>query len=153
MIESLSILPPYLRNETEDNPSAIDYRDWHVPLGRRFRALKLWFVLLAYGAENLRSFIRSHVDWAVDLEKNVNDDPRLELTAPRTLALVCFRHVNGNRATKELADAINASGSAYVTPSVINDVSYIRVSIGSTWTEQRHVEDLWRLIDANAGPR
>lgn len=153
LIESLSILPPYLRNETEDNPSAIDYRDWHVPLGRRFRALKLWFVLRAYGAENLRSFIRSHVDWAVDLEKNVNDDPRLELTAPRTLALVCFRHVNGNRATKELADAINASGSAYVTPSVINDVSYIRVSIGSTWTEQRHVEDLWRLIDANAGPR
>ena len=67
--------------------------------------------------------------------------------------MVCFRHVDGNRATKELADAINASGSAYVTPSVINDVSYIRVSIGSTWTEQRHVEDLWRLIDANAGPR
>ena len=151
LIEALSILPPYLRNETEDNPAAIDYRDWHVPLGRRFRALKLWFVLRSYGAENLRTFIRSHVAWAEALESKVINDSRLELTAPRTLALVCFRHIDGNHATRELADAINASGSAYVTPSVTDDVAYIRVSIGSTWTEKRHVEDLWDLIDSNAG--
>ena len=153
LVQTLNILPPYLRNETEENPAAIDYRNWHVPLGRRFRALKLWFVLRSYGSENLRAFIRSHVAWATELEKRVNDDPRLELTAPRTLALVCFRHSGGNESTKALVDAINASGSAYVTPSVIDDVSYIRVSIGSTWTKQRHVEDLWNLIDANAGPR
>ena len=143
-------MPPYLRNETEDNPAAIDYRDWHVPLGRRFRALKLWFVLRSYGAENLRTFIRSHVTWAEELESKVINDSRLELAAPRTLALVCFRHTDGNDATRKLADAINASGSAYVTPSVTDDVAYIRVSIGSTWTEQRHVEDLWNLIDRNA---
>ena len=153
LVQTLNILPPYLRNETEENPAAIDYRNWHVPLGRRFRALKLWFVLRSYGSENLRAFIRSHVAWATELEKRVNDDPRLELTAPRTLALVCFRHSGGNESTKALVDAINASGSAYVTPSVIDDVSYIRVSIGSTWTKQRHVENLWNLIDANAGPR
>ena len=64
---------------------------------------------------------------------------------------MCFRHTDGNDATKKLADAINASGSAYITPSVTDDTTYIRVSIGSTWTEQRHVEDLWDLIDSNAG--
>ena len=150
LIEALSILPPYLKNETSENPSAIDYRDWHVPLGRRFRALKLWFVLRSYGAENLRSFIRSHVDWAVDLESKIVNDGRFEIVAPRTLALVCFRHLGGNNQTRELADAVNASGSAYVTPSVIDEMDFIRVSIGSTWTQKHHVDSLWKLIDGNA---
>ena len=150
LIEALSILPPYLKNETSENPSAIDYRDWHVPLGRRFRALKLWFVLRSYGAENLRSFIRSHVDWAVDLESKIVNDCRFEIVAPRTLALVCFRHLGGNNQTRELADAVNASGSAYVTPSVIDEMDFIRVSIGSTWTQKHHVDSLWKLIDGNA---
>jgi len=150
LIDALSILPPYLKNETSGNPSAIDYRDWHVPLGRRFRALKLWFVLRSYGAENLRSFIRSHVDWAVDLEKKIVDDDRFEIVAPRTLALVCFRHLGGNELTRELANAINASGSAYVTLSVIDEMAFIRVSIGSTWTQKHHVDSLWELIDGHA---
>ncbi len=150
LINALSILPPYLKNETSGNPSAIDYRDWHVPLGRRFRALKLWFVLRSYGAENLRSFIRSHVEWASDLEVRIIADDRFEVVAPRTLALVCFRHIGGNEHTHRLAEAINASGSAYVTPSVIGDLAFIRVSIGSTWTRKRHVDELWELIDTHA---
>lgn len=150
LIDALSILPPYLRNETSGNPSAVDYRDWHVPLGRRFRALKLWFVLRSYGAENLRSFIRSHVDWAIELERKIINDERFEIVAPRTLALICFRHVGGDGSTHELAEAINASGSAYVTPSIIDGKAFIRVSIGSTWTQQHHVDSLWELITNNA---
>ncbi|MCH1512347.1 MAG: pyridoxal-dependent decarboxylase [Acidimicrobiales bacterium] len=150
LINALSILPAYLKNESSENPSAVDYRDWHVPLGRRFRALKLWFVLRSYGAENLRSFVRSHVDWAKDLEGRLMTDPRFEIVAPRTLALVCFRHVGGNEATKQLAKAVNASGTSYLTPSVIEGTDFIRVSIGSTWTERRHIEALWDLFDENA---
>ena len=152
LIDAMSILPAYLKNESSGNPDAIDYRDWHVPLGRRFRALKLWFVLRSYGAEKLRDFVRSHVDWAKELEKQLVEDNRFEIVAPRTLALVCFRHLGGNEATKSLANAINTSGAAYLTPSVIDDTDFIRVSIGSTWTEQRHVDALWELIDLNGFP-
>ncbi len=152
LINTLSILPAYLKNESSGNPAAIDYRDWHVPLGRRFRALKLWFVLRSYGAEKLRSFVRSHVDWAEELENRLALDSRFEIVAPRTLALVCFRHVGGNETTKSLANAINASGTTYLTPSVIDDTDFIRVSIGSTWTERRHIEALWELIDMNGPP-
>jgi aromatic-L-amino-acid decarboxylase len=150
LVDALSITPPYLRNAATDTGSVIDYRDWHVPLGRRFRALKLWFVLRSYGAEGLRAHIRNHLDWASMLERHVVDDPRLELVAPTPFALVSFRHVDGDDATTALATAINASGSAYVTPSVIDDRTFIRVSIGSTWTERRHVDQLWELIDGAA---
>ena len=152
LTDALSIQPAYLKNEASGNPAAIDYRDWHVPLGRRFRALKLWFVLRSYGAEKLREFVRSHVVWAEDLEKRLVDDERFEIIAPRPLALVCFRHVGGNDVTKSLAEKINASGTAYVTPSLIDETQFIRVSIGSTWTEQRHVDALWELIDLNGVP-
>lgn len=150
LIDALSITPPYLRNDATDAGAVIDYRDWHVPLGRRFRALKLWFVLRSYGAEGLRSHIRNHLDWARLLERHVVDHPRLELVAPTPFALVSFRHVDGDDATTALAAAVNASGSAYLTPSVIDDRAFIRVSIGSTWTERRHVDHLWDLIDAEA---
>jgi aromatic-L-amino-acid decarboxylase len=150
LVDALSITPPYLRNAATDTGAVIDYRDWHVPLGRRFRALKLWFVLRSYGAEGLRAHIRNHLDWARMLERHVLDHPRLEMVAPTPFALVSFRHVDGDDATTALAAAINASGSAYVTPSVIDDRTFIRVSIGSTWTERRHVDQLWELIDRAA---
>ena len=85
-----------------------------------------------------------------DLEIRIVADDRFEVVAPRTLALVCFRHIGGNEQTHRLAEAINASGSAYVTPSVIGDLAFIRVSIGSTWTRKRHVDELWELIDTHA---
>ena len=150
LVDALSITPPYLRDAASDTGAVIDYRDWHVPLGRRFRALKLWFVLRSYGAEGLRAHIRNHLDWARMLERHVVDHPRLELVAPTPFALVSFRHRDGDEATTALATTVNTSGSAYVTPSVIDGHAFIRVSIGSTWTERRHVEDLWDLIDAEA---
>ena len=90
--------------------------------------------------------------WAEDLEKRLVDDERFEIIAPRPLALVCFRHVGGNDVTKSLAEKINASGTAYVTPSLIDETQFIRVSIGSTWTEQKHDDALWELIDLNGVP-
>ncbi|MGI9621697.1 MAG: aspartate aminotransferase family protein, partial [Acidimicrobiales bacterium] len=90
------------------------------------------------------------LEWAQELTQRVEGDPRLALVAPTTFALVCFRHVNGNEATQALAAAVNSSGSAYVTPSTINGVDFIRVSIGSTWTTRRHVQALWELIDETA---
>jgi aromatic-L-amino-acid decarboxylase len=143
----MSIVPPYLRNEASETGGVVDYRDWHVPLGRRFRALKLWWVIRSYGVDGLRSVVRGHVALADELADRVAADDRFELVAPHPFALVCFRHVAGNDATRTLADALNATGDVAVTPSEVDGTWFIRVSIGQTYTEQRHVDGLWNLID------
>ena len=151
LIATLSILPPYLRDAASESGQVVDYRDWHVPLGRRFRALKLMFVLRTYGAEGLRRRIRDHVAWARSLESRLAADDRFELVAPTHFALVSFRMRASDEATRALADALNATGRVYVTPSVLADGrAFIRVSVGTTSTEQRHVEALWDLIDGAA---
>ncbi|MEX2624419.1 MAG: pyridoxal-dependent decarboxylase [Acidimicrobiia bacterium] len=150
LLKTLSILPPYLRGSAADGAVVVDYRDWHVPLGRRFRALKLWWVLRSYGAEGLRSVIRNHVSLARSLAEKVKAHPRLEMIAPVPFSLVCFRHVDGNDATRFVADTINQSGHSYVTPSVIDDVLFIRVSIGQTMTSAEHVDRLWEEVEASA---
>ncbi len=147
LIETLSILPPYLRNKASESGEVIDYRDWHVPLGRRFRALKLWFVLRSYGVEGIRHHVREHLALAADLAERIESNPRLELIAPTPFGLVSFRHTEGNEATDALADAINESGWAYVTPSTIEGRTFIRVSIGQTHTTAEHVDRLWELIE------
>jgi aromatic-L-amino-acid decarboxylase len=147
LIETLSIQPPYLRDSASDSGEVVDYRDWHVPLGRRFRSLKLWFVLRSYGAEGLRRHIRGHIDLASQLTEKVAADQRLDLVAPTTFGLVSFRHRAGNQATNDLAAAINATGDCYVTQSLVDDRPFIRVSIGSTWTTPAHVDALWSAID------
>ena len=152
LLATLSILPPYLRNAATEAGEVVDYRDWHVPLGRRFRALKLWFVLRSSGAEGIRTHIREHIAWARRLAERVEADPRLELVAPTPLALVSFRHVSGDEMTHALAEAVNESGHSLVTPSVIDGRAFIRVSIGATTTREEHVDRLWRLIDDAAAP-
>lgn len=150
LIDTMSILPPYLRNDASDAGGVVDYRDWHVPLGRRFRALKLWWVLRYFGAAGLRSMVRDHVALANQLATWVELDDRFELFAPHPFGLVCFRHVEGNEATRKLADDLNATGRVAVTPSQIDDTWFVRVSIGQTHTDDRHVEALWDLIDEKA---
>jgi aromatic-L-amino-acid decarboxylase len=150
LIETLSILPPYLQNQATASGAVIDYRDWHVPLGRRFRALKLWFVLRHYGAEGLRHHIRRHVELAHTLERRIEAHPRLRMVAPTPFALVSFAHVGGDEATSSIAEAINASGHSYVTASRIADRTFIRVSIGQTHTDAEHVDRLWELIESSA---
>ena len=150
LIDCLSILPPYLKNEASESGAVIDYRDWHVPLGRRFRSLKLWWVLRTYGAEGIRQMVRHHVALAADLAARLDADDRFELVAPHPFALVCFRCTAGDQATEALAAAVNATGEVYWTPSVLEGRPMIRVSIGQSRVEQRHVDRLWMLIDEHA---
>ena len=150
LIEALSVLPPYLRNEASESGQVIDYRDWHGPLGRPFRSLKLWFVLRCFGAEGLRRMIRTHVGWARDLARRIDAHPRLTTIAPTSFALVSFVHVDGNEATDALTDRVNGDGRFYITASEADGQRYARISVGSTWTTQAHVDALWDLIDANA---
>jgi len=147
LIDTMSILPPYLRNDASDEGGVIDYRDWHVPLGRRFRALKLWWVIRSYGVEGIQDLVRHHVSLASAFAEWVEGDDRFELFAPHPFGLVCFSHVGGNEATRRLASDLNGSGKVAVTPSMIDGTWFIRVSIGQTYTEQRHVVGLWELID------
>jgi aromatic-L-amino-acid decarboxylase len=152
LIASLSILPPYLRNSASESGEVIDYRDWHVPLGRRFRALKLWWVLRSYGASGLRQHLREHIALAAELGRRVDEHPRLERIAPVSFALVCLRHTGGNAATDALAAAINAQPDLYVTASAVGDVRFVRISIGQTQTTAADVERLWRVIGDAAAP-
>ena len=147
LIDTMSILPPYLRNDATDTGGVVDYRDWHVPLGRRFRALKLWWVIRSYGVDGLRSIVREHVRLADEFAARIEADDRFQLVAPHPFALVCFRHVGGNDATRALAEALNATGQVAVTPSQIDDQWFVRVSVGQTYTEQKHVDALWSLVN------
>lgn len=148
LIDTLAITPPYLANAASDTGEVIDYRDWHVPLGRRFRALKLWWVLRSFGVEGLRERIRANVRQARGLAEWIEQQPELTVIAPTPFALVCFAHVDGNEATQKLLDSINSDTSVYVLGSSINQRAFIRVSIGSTWTTDRHVAALQKNIES-----
>jgi aromatic-L-amino-acid decarboxylase len=148
LLGALSITPEYLRNAATDT-GAIDFRDWQVPLGRRFRALKLWFVIRHYGVEGLRAYIREHVRLAALFEELVRADNRFEVVAPRTANLVCFRLKAGDDATKRLLERVNSSGRLYMTHTVLPGVGYtIRMAIGATTTQEPHVRAAWDIIRA-----
>jgi aromatic-L-amino-acid decarboxylase len=148
LIGALSILPEYLRNAATESGAVIDYRDWHVPLGRRFRALKLWAVIRWYGAEGLRAHIRKHVALAQEFASWVAADERFELLTPHPHALVTLRLRAGDEATLALMRRVNNSGAAYLTHTSVNGQAALRVAIGSPLTERRHVRALWdRLND------
>jgi aromatic-L-amino-acid decarboxylase len=117
-----------------------------VPLGRRFRALKLWWVLRSYGASGLRHHLREHIALAQDLGRRVEAHDHLELVAPVSFALVCLRHRDGNTATDALAERINAEPSLHLTASAIGDMRFIRVAIGQTQTTAADVERLWSTM-------
>jgi aromatic-L-amino-acid/L-tryptophan decarboxylase len=146
LISTLSIVPPYLRNEASESGAVIDYRDWHIPLGRRFRALKLWWVLRHYGSRGIRYHIAEHIQLAADFARRVDEEPALNRLAPVDLALVCFAHREGNDATDALTAAINAERRMYVTPSEVGGRRFIRVAIGQTWTTREDIDDLWSVI-------
>jgi aromatic-L-amino-acid decarboxylase len=147
LIGALSILPEYLRNKPTESGAVIDYRDWQVPLGRRFRALKLWFVIRHYGIEGLRYHVRQHVDLAQQFARWVQESDVFELAAPAPLNLVCFRHKGGDETTRRLMEALNESGALYLTHTSIGGRFVLRFSIGAANTERRHVRRAWdRLL-------
>jgi aromatic-L-amino-acid decarboxylase len=148
LIGALSILPEYLRNAASESGAVIDYRDWQVPLGRRFRALKLWAVIRWYGAEGLREHVRGHVALAQEFASWVAADERFELLAPHPLALVTFRLRAGDEATRALMERVNASGQMYLTHTSVNGQIALRMAIGATLTERHHVQAAWKLLSA-----
>src|ERR1700726_4599189 len=115
LIQTLSVLPEYLRNQATESGAVIDYRDWHIQLGRRFRSLKLWFVIRHYGVEGLQHHIREHVRLAQQFADWVRKDHRFELAAPAPLNLVCFRHKAGDEINQSLMDRLNRSGDLFLT--------------------------------------
>jgi aromatic-L-amino-acid decarboxylase len=150
LIRTLSVLPEYLRNKATESGAVIDYRDWQVPLGRRFRALKLWFVIRHYGVEGLRHHIRRHVELAQQFVNWVKNSADFELAAPAPLNLVCFRHKAGDDFNRQLLERLNRSGALYLTHTVLNGCYTLRLCIGQTWTEVRHVEAAWQRIQETA---
>jgi aromatic-L-amino-acid decarboxylase len=153
LIEALSILPEYLRNKATESGQVTDYRDWQIPLGRRFRALKLWSVIRWYGTEGLRAHIRGHVASAADFAARVDGDELLELAAPRLLSLVCFRmRLPGlsppqrDVANMALMEQLNDSGELFLTHTRIDGQVALRLAVGGTFTRAHHVQQAWQTI-------
>jgi aromatic-L-amino-acid decarboxylase len=151
LIDTLSILPEYLRNQATESGAVFDYRDWHIPLGRRFRSLKLWFVIRHYGVEGLQYHVRRHIELAQQFAEWVKRDERFEMVAPVPLNLVCFRHRGGDRSNQLLMDRLNRSGDLYLTHTRLNERITLRFCVGQTYTALRHVENAWKRIQEEAG--
>jgi len=151
LIKTLSILPEYLRNKATESGAVIDYRDWHIPLGRRFRSLKLWFVIRHYGVEGLRRHVKRHVELAREFARWVRESEDYELAVEPPLNLVCFRHRAGDEFNRKLMDALNRSGELFLTHTVLNDRFTLRFSIGGTNTRARHVSRAWERIRRVSG--
>jgi aromatic-L-amino-acid decarboxylase len=159
LLEALSVTPEYLRNAASEAGAVVDYRDWGVPLGRRFRALKLWLVIRHYGVEGLRAYIREHLRLAALFESLIREDPRFEICAPRTVNLVCFRLTgdgpSGDARNRALLDRLNASGRLYLTHTTLRPAGgpervVLRMAIGAATTQERHVREAWAHIRAAA---
>jgi aromatic-L-amino-acid decarboxylase len=146
LIDAMSITPEYLRNPPSESGQVFDYRDWHVPLGRRFRALKLWMVIRHYGLEGLQRHVRYHVELARWFADQVRDSDQYGLACEPPLNLVCFHHVAGDEATRAVMDRLNRSGRLYLTHTTMHDRVVMRFCSGATHTRREHVEQAWDAI-------
>lgn len=147
LTDALSVNPEYLQSSSTVPGPVVDYRDWQIPLGRRFRSLKLWFVVRTYGASGLRSHVRNHVALAARLRGRIEADDRFDLCAPPVLNFLSFAHVAGDAVTERLLRDLNDTGRVMLSHTVLGGRYAIRCSIGGTWTQERHVDELWNLID------
>ncbi|CAK9184942.1 unnamed protein product [Ilex paraguariensis] len=157
LIQSLSTNPEFLKNKASEGNMVVDYKDWQIPLGRRFRSLKLWMVLRLYGLENLQSYIRNHIELAKQFEELVAQDPRFEVFAPRKFSLVCFRLVPphndkdcANKLNHDLLDAVNSTGKIFISHTVLSGTYVLRVAVGAPLTEKRHVIAAWKVLQDEA---
>lgn len=150
LINALSITPEYLRNDASEAGAVIDYRDWQVPLGRRFRALKLWFVLRGFGLEGLRALLRCHLELAARFAGWVAAGPEFELAAPPAFNLVCFRHRAGDEFNQRLLAAVNASGEMFLSHTVLDGRYVLRLCVGAAGTRLERVEAAWRTLQVTA---
>ncbi len=152
LLRTFAILPEYLK--TESRGSVNDYRDWGIQLGRRFRALKLWFVLRNFGIDGIRERLRNHIALADEFARRIEQQPDFEMMAPRHLSLVCFRyhpeHITNedeiNKLNTNLLKKLNATGRVYLTHTKVGGKYTLRVVVGQTYVKKQHVDAAWDLI-------
>ncbi|MCY4009596.1 MAG: pyridoxal-dependent decarboxylase [Anaerolineaceae bacterium] len=150
---AFSVVPQYLQSAGEIN----NYMDWGVQLGRRFRALKLWFVLRYYGRRGLAHHIREHIRLARLLADWIDGSPHFERLAPVPFSTVCFRYApphtdesEKDELNRKMHSLINESGAAFISQTVLNDRFTLRVAIGNIQTQEKHIRALWQLLQDTA---
>jgi aromatic-L-amino-acid/L-tryptophan decarboxylase len=141
---AFSLVPEYLK--TGQDTRAINYMDYGVQLGRRFRALKLWFVMRNFGHEGICDIIRAHIGYAQKLANLIRSHPDFEVAAPTPFSLICFRYRGSDDDNRALLERINASGKAFLSHTVLNGQFVLRLAIGNIATEWRDLEEVWELI-------
>ncbi|MFC2102490.1 pyridoxal phosphate-dependent decarboxylase family protein [Bacteroidota bacterium] len=152
LIDTFNILPEYLK--TAEDKLVNNYRDWGIPLGRRFRALKLWFVIRTYGISGLQEKIRSHIQYGQWLKEEIRNSPGVELMAPAPLNLVCFRFSPCSMISEKEVDAansrileiLNKSGRLFLTQTKLNGKVVIRFVAAQTHTQFEDVQEGWKRI-------
>jgi len=155
LVRTFEILPEYLK--TQSRGQVKDYRDWGIPMGRRFRSLKLWFVIRSFGIEGLQTKIRKHIQLAELFESWVTKHPDFEIITKRNLNVVCFRYHPGNISNEEeinqinenLENDINSEGKIFLTHTKVHEKYTLRMVIAQTNVEEKHVEEAWRVIQSN----
>ncbi len=153
--QAFSLVPEYLKTTQDDEVENL--MDYGIQLGRRFRSLKLWFIIRYFGVEGLASRIKAHIDLAQEFAKWIDDEKDFERMAPVPFSTICFRYNSGNKTEEELnrlneklLEAINASGKIFLSHTKLNGRFVIRLTIGSIRHERRHIEEAWELIRKNA---
>jgi aromatic-L-amino-acid decarboxylase len=153
--QTYSITPEYLKTDADEEVN--NYRDWHIQLGRRFRALKLWFVLREFGAEKLRAIIDNHIKWAQWLENEIENSEDFEMLAPVPVNLLCFRYNNGkmneeelNTYNERLLKKVNGTGKIFITHTKLNGQYTLRLVGGHPELTKGHLERAWELIKEGA---
>jgi aromatic-L-amino-acid decarboxylase len=141
---AFSLVPEYLR--TQEHPRAVNLMDYGVPLGRRFRALKLWFVLRYFGREGIERLLRAHIAWGQQFASWVDADPRFERVAPAPFSTVCFRYRGSDEENHALLECVNASGQLFVSHTELKGRYVLRVAIGNLATTREDVQAAWKLI-------
>ncbi|XP_034730796.1 aromatic-L-amino-acid decarboxylase isoform X1 [Etheostoma cragini] len=146
IIGAFKMEPLYLKHENQESGLVTDYRHWGIPLGRRFRSLKMWFVFRMYGIQGLQAHIRKHVCLAKEFESLVRADKRFEICNEVIMGLVCFRLKGSNRLNERLLNRITKSRDIHLVPCQLSGRFILRFSIGARTTDSRHIQQAWRHI-------
>ena len=146
---AFSLIPEYLR--TAEDPRMVNLMDYGVQLGRRFRALKFWFVMRYFGRDRLAAIIRGHVGMAREFAAWIQDDPRFELAAPVPLSLVCFRWKGSDADNQRLMDSVNSTGKAFLSHTALRGRFVLRLAVGNIKTTRQDMALVWRVIREEAG--
>ena len=145
---AFTLVPEYLR--TSQDGLATNFMDYSLSMGRRFRSLKLWFVMRYYGKEGVSEILRRHIEFGQWVARAVDADPRFERVAPTPFSLVCFRYKGTDEQNRELLDRINATGKTFLSHTELNGRFVIRFAIGNLGTTQQDIDEIWDLIQRSA---